>query len=563
MIFHRRQRTNSPTAPTPPNMKYINSQTPARYPWIAALLLAVIAPTTPLFAAFGVTASNGGYIVDNGANLVFTVNSSGDIPSCKYKGIEFCSTKASGIASGLGASSVTATTTSSTITIKCVSTSIAPSALTHYYIVKSGVDNIYLATYVTSEPNVGELRYIFRAKASVLPNGPAPSNNSGNTGAIESADIFGHSDGTTTSKYYGNERAKDLTVKGATGSGVGLFMAFGTRESSSGGPFYHDIENQNGGDQEIYNYMNSGHNQTEAYRVNVLHGPYAYCFTNGSTPAVPDMSFISGLGLTGYVPASSRGHVVLNGISGMNSSFTYTVGFANTTAQYWTKADPTTGACSCSNMKAGTYAMTIYKGELPVWTGSVSVPSGSGVSVNTITITADPSKTATIWRIGDWDGTPNEFLNGQTLISRHPSDSRNPSWGPVTYAVGSAANRFPAVQFRGANSPTKITFSLSSAQAAAAHTLKIGITDSYASGRPGVTINGHALTNPGATTEPNSRSFTTGSYRGNNNTYTWSIPSADFVSGANTLTITPISGSSDLSAWLSASFSYDCVELDN
>jgi rhamnogalacturonan endolyase len=35
------------------------------------------------------------------------------------------------------------------------------------------------------------------------------------------------------------------------------------------------------------------------------------------------------------------------------------------------------------------------------------------------------------------------------------------------------------------------------------------------------------------------------------------------VSGANSLTITPISGSSDLSPWLSAGWSYDCVELDN
>ena len=38
---------------------------------------------------------------------------------------------------------------------------------------------------------------------------------------------------------------------------------------------------------------------------------------------------------------------------------------------------------------------------------------------------------------------------------------------------------------------------------------------------------------------------------------------SDFVTGQNTLVITPISGSSDLSPWLSASFSFDCVELDN
>lgn len=49
--------------------------------------------------------------------------------------------------------------------------------------------------------------------------------------------------------------------------------------SSSGGPFFRDIDNQNGDtDNEIYFYMNSGHTQTEAYRQG-LHGPYALTFT--------------------------------------------------------------------------------------------------------------------------------------------------------------------------------------------------------------------------------------------------------------------------------------------
>ena len=519
-------------------------------------------------AAFGVTASGGGYIVNNGANLVFTINSSGDMSSCKYEGTELNDTsKSSGIASGLGASSVTATTSGNYITIKCVSTSIASSALTHYYIVQNGVDNIYMAAYVTSEPNVGELRYIFRGQYNVIPNGPAPSNNNGNTGAIESSDVYGHSGGTTSSKYYGSERAKDLTVKGATGSGVGVFVAFGNRESSSGGPFFHDIENQGdgaGSDQEIYNYMNSGHNQTEAYRVsNVLHGPYAFCFTTGSTPSVPDMSFIANLGLTGYVGSSGRGRVILNGIAGRDTSYTYTVGFANSTAQYWVTASAGNGSCGCYGMNPGTYTMTIYKGELAVYSESVTVTAGNPTTLNTRTITADPSSTSTIWRIGNWDGTPLEFLNGGNIMNMHPSDVRNSSWGPKTFTVGSSASSFPAAQFRGANSPTTITFSLTSAQAAAAHTLKIGITCAYNNGRPDPTINGHTLTGPGASSQPSSRSITIGTYRGNNTTFTWSIPAADFVTGANTLTITPISGSSDLGAWLSASWAYDCVELDN
>ncbi|WP_282936110.1 polysaccharide lyase family protein [Paenibacillus sp. RC67] len=104
---------------------------------------------------------------------------------------------------------------------------------------------------------------------------------------------------------------------------------------------------------------------------------------------------------------------------------------------------------------------------------------------------------------------------------------------------------------------------MTSAQAAAAHTLKIGITAAYNNGRPSVAINGTSLSVPSASTQPNSRSITIGTYRGNNTTFTWSIPATNFVAGTNTLTITPASGSSDLSSWLSAGWAYDCVELDN
>src|ERR1041384_2125871 len=120
------------------------------------------------------------------------------------------------------------------------------------------------------------MRWITRMNPSVIGTGPAPSDLRKNTGAIESSDVFGMADGTTRSKYYGDtsthskDRAMDLTYCGATGPAVGVWMVFGNRESSSGGPFFRDIQNQCGTDQEIYNYMNSGHNQTEAWRTNVL-----------------------------------------------------------------------------------------------------------------------------------------------------------------------------------------------------------------------------------------------------------------------------------------------------
>lgn len=527
--------------------------------FLVMMTAAVLYPTSTGHAATIYVTDNGSRIeVNTGAGLVYTVNkTNGDIISAKMNGTELNgSSKASHIGSGLGSANVTWNTSPSGSTVLIT---VSTSTLTHYYASRGGENIIYMATYVTAEPSVGELRYIFRGNGSVLTGVPANSNIRNNTGAIESQDVFGYANGQTTSKYYGNDQAKDLIIRGVTGSGVGVFMAYGDREKSSGGPFFRDIQFQSGGDTEVYNYMNSGHAQTENWRMG-LHGPYALIFTTGATPSVPDFSWMSGLNLTGWV--SSRGNVVLNGLSGMDTGYAYTVGFANSNAQYWVNAS-SSGAAAKYSMIPGTYTMTVYKGELAVYTESVNVTGGSTTTLNTRTINNDPSKASSIWRIGKWDGTPSEFLNGQTIPIRHPSDSRNPSWGPVSYATGSATNKFPASQFRGQNSPTTVTFSLNSSQAASSHVLNIGITAAYNNGRPSVTINGQTLTNPAASSQPNSRSFTIGTYRGNNTTFSWNIPASYFVNGSNTITITPISGSSDLGNWLSAGWVYDCVELLN
>jgi len=514
----------------------------------------LLAAASALGAAIGVTDNGTTIVVDTHAGLVYTVvKASGDVTSIKWNGTELNdASRHSEISSGIGAPTTWTTSPSGSTVIITETTS----TLKHYIVSRNADPTMYMATWISAEPSVGELRWITRLKGNVLTGVPAQSNNSGNTGAIESSDVFGHSNGQTTSKYYGNQQAKDLTVRGVTGSGVGVFMCYGNRESSSGGPFFRDIQNQSdtSADSELYNYMNSGHNQTEAFRANVLHGPYALVFTSGSTPAVPDMSFMSALGLTGWV--SSRG-TVHGTASGLDSGTTGMVGFANSTAQYWTTVSG--GSYTCSNMKPGSYTATLYQGELGVATVSASVSAGGNTTLNLSSALSHPT---TIWKVGTWDGSPKEFLNGNNISQWHPQDPRNSSWGPKTFAIGSSASSFPAVQFRGANSPTTVTFSLTSGQVAA-HTLRIGISSAYIGGRPSVTINGHALTNPGASSQPSSRSVTIGTYRGNNTTFTYSIPAADLVSGANTMTITPISGSSDLGTWLSANWAYDCLELDN
>lgn len=520
-----------------------------------ALATALLAASPATHAAFGVTDASGSLTVDSGAGLVFKVNkSNGDITSIKFNGgSELQSqTKGSHIASGIGASVSYGLSTSGSTALITLSTA----TLTHYLAVRRNENIIYMATYITAEPTVGELRWITRLNGSAFTGVPAESNLRGNTGAIESTDVFGMSDGTTRSKYYGNQRAKDLAVRGVTGSGVGVFMVYGNRESAGGGPFFRDIQNQSGTDTEVYNYMNSGHNQTEAVRTG-LHGPYALVFTTGATPAAPDMSWMSGLGLQGWV--SGRGKVVLNGLSGMNGNYLYTVGFANSTAQYWATAS-SGGAATVADMKPGTYTMTVYKGELGVYTEPVSVSSGGTTTLNTRTIDNDPSQQSVLWRVGDWDGTPLEFLNGQTFNVRHPSDARNAAWGPVTYAVGSAANKFPAAIWKDKNNGTAITFTLSAAQVAA-RTLRIGISAAFANGRPQVKVNNSWPSGvPSASSQPDSRSLTIGTYRGNNTMFTYSIPASAFVAGANTLTINVASGSGS-AGFLSAGVGVDCMDL--
>ena len=178
------------------------------------------------------------------------------------------------------------------------------------------------------------------------------------------------------------------------------------------------------------------------------------------------------------------------------------VGFANSTAQYW--ASVSSGSYTRSSMKPGTYTATLYQGELPIATASVNVTSGGNATLNLSSALSHPT---TIWKVGTWDGSPKEFLNGNNISQMHPQDNRNSSWGPKTFAIGAAANTFPAVQFRGANSPTTVTFNLSSGQVAP-HTLRIGITCAYNNGRPKPAIGSWTPSNPSASSQPSSRSFT-------------------------------------------------------
>jgi rhamnogalacturonan endolyase len=558
----------------------LSSALPGSVRWLVILSILVLGPRA--WGAFGYTDNGTEYVVDTGAGLAFNVNkSNGNVDSWLYQGVQYNgpSGKGSEIASGLGSggTSVSAANLGNIVEviIQTDATNAVCPNLTHYIIVTNGVDNVYMADYMTQEPGVGEFRWITRLAFNLLTNGPVPANNNGSISNVESTDVFYHPNGTTTSKYYGDgithskDRAMDLTYCGATGNNAGVWMVFGNRESSSGGPFYRDIENQGDGansDQEIYNYMNSGHQQTEAYRTSVLYGPYVLVWNNGSAPTLPtDTSWLGTLGLTGWVDASGRG-AVSGTASGIPPDIEGVVGLSNIVAQYWAKID-STGNYTVSGVKAGTYTAILYQGELGVVTNPVTVTAGSTTTLNLTSAWPNPSK---VFQIGAWDGTPQCFLNATNIlglsqpnfISMHPSDVRMNTWSNVTFNVGiDPISKFPSILMRGTNGVLTINFPLVSSQITTL-TLKIGATTAYNHGRPDVKINGTDLGSPGAANEPTTRGWTVGSYRGYNVLWSWTLPAADLVVGTNQLIITPVSGSADLSAWLSAGWVFDAVELD-
>jgi rhamnogalacturonan endolyase len=520
-------------------------------------------------AGFGYTDDGSNYVVDTGASLVFKVSkSNGDLTSLVYRGTEYqgYGGRNSHIESGLGSSTVSIRQSGSTILI-----SVAYGTLRHYYAARSGENNIYLWTE-KADDSVSATRYILRVKPGMFLN-DAPDSYTYAPTTIEAADVFRKSDGQTRSKHYAKLRVMDYAYIGWSTGGVGLWIVRSNHEKASGGPFYRSLlRHQSADGGGLYEILHYGQNQTEAQRFG-LQGPYVIAFTDGGAPSsslFPGTlitSWADSLGISGYVPASARGKVAGVGISGRNTAYPYTVGLANPAAQYWGSARSSDGFFSLSGVLPGTYTLTVYKGELAVHSTSVTVTAGGTTTLNTITIPAsnDPSNAGAIWRIGDWNGTPSGFKNAELMTYAHPSDVRAASWtGNVVIGSGSETSAFPCYIWKDVNSGLLVYFRLTAAQAAAAHTLRIGVTTAYANGRPQVAVNDvWTSAIPSPPTQPNTRSLTVGSYRGNNHTFSYSIPASAWktdTSQYNGLKINVVSGSGTAS-YLSAGTSIDAIDL--
>ncbi|WP_457349964.1 rhamnogalacturonan lyase B N-terminal domain-containing protein [Roseateles sp. P5_D6] len=592
--------------------------------WLAAGLLAAAAPAAmAAFSITTVHDNNNAarpqYVIDTDGGLVFKVRgwdsssttAIGDLSSMVYKGVEYAdpargtqlnsgadwlyngvsavglkveAVSANGTVTPASSSNGGVVNASDYIRVTLTSTSTKGGVLTHYYLVKKGESNIHMGTHFTEEPDVhGLVRFIARIPIAKLPNG-GPVNAAGGlrtyngesfwaedlrgtSGAIEASDVFGFPAtdaryGQSRSKHYANRRLKDWEFVGGSGPGVGIWFWRDNNEGGSGGPFYRSLLQQiTDTTNELTYIVNYGEAQTEAFRMGVLN-TYTMIFNDGTAPtARPDTSWYGNVGLLGYVPPVGRGSVSGAGLTGRIAGLPYTVGFANAQAQYWADADPVDGHFTATGMLPGVYTMTVYKGELAVQTGSVTVTANATYALNPVAITADPEATPALWRIGHWDGTPQEFINGDKLTFMHPSDVRMASWNVSPFVIGqsNAATQWPAYQWKDVNNGLQVRFTLKRGQNTVPLRLRLGTTADFAGARPQVTVNSWTSAIPAAPPKV-SRNLTVGTYRGFNRTYSFDIPAAQLVVGTNVLTINTVSGTAG-AAFLSPALSFDAIDL--
>lgn len=519
---------------------------------------------------FGLTEQPGSYVVDTGAGLVFTVSRrNGDLTSMRYRGREceapFAQTQRySHYESGLsGSSTITAQQDPGAQWVK-ITIEDAGLGVTHYYIARRGENSIYMADYAEKPPAPGEMRFITYLSRDVFTQVPVPSDIARADSVVEGKDVFRNSKtGTTYSKFYGATPIIDGGVHSVSGAGIACFMNMGSRETSSGGPFFRDIENQSGSHAaEFYNYMFSGHTQTERFRPG-LKGPYALQFTDGRPPAAPDYAFIDALGLKGYVPASGRG-TLTGHIHGMRPGNRATVALANAAAQYWTTPDAA-GIYTIARVLPGTYTETLYDAELAAAKKTVTIEAGQTAAEDIARTRPLPPA---IFRIGTWDGTPHGFLNADRIADHHPSDSCMAPFPNGNFIVGTSKDAdWPLGEWMGVNNDQRITFPLTAAQAKTPLTLRIGVTLTYNEGRPQIEVNaGTAPAWKSPVPEPSdqpklSRGITRGTYRGNNDIFSFDIPPAALHSGTNTVDIHIVSSTKSYPGFLSPNIVFDAVDL--
>lgn len=114
----------------------------------------------------------------------------------------------------------------------------------------------------------------------------------------------------------------------------------------------------------------------------------------------------------------------------------------------------------------------------------------------------------------------------------HPSDPRLSPWDAKDFTVGvTATSDFPGYMWKDVNNGHQVYFKLTAEQITSAKTIRIGITEAFANGRPTIAVNNWTSPLPSASPQGDTRSLTVGTYRGNNFIYSVSVPSCPTADG--------------------------------
>ncbi|KAG6946629.1 hypothetical protein JG688_00015951, partial [Phytophthora aleatoria] len=403
---------------------------------VAALVLTAAPPTVSAVTSFGYTTGSDKYIISTGKGLTVTMKQSTcDITSINYNGKELqYKSKATHVNSSLDrvtSSIKTLSDSKKTIRVICKKT-----GLEQTYLYRPNENVIYMGTYHSNDLVLPELRFLARLDKSAVNAGIMEATIEVGMTSIEAEDVVQNSKGLTRSKYYSGVPFIDNDVHGVKSSSAGVYFVVSDLGyvTSSGGPFFRDINNKLDVSNELTFYMNSDHTRTEDYRYG-FHGPYALAFTSGAAPSASslDFSFFQDLGLTGFVPSTKRGKMAgtITDSKNVLGNSDVVVGFSNAAAQYWVKVAAGKKTFTSPLMKAGRYTATVYKKQLAVGTASVLINAGATKTQSILVsynMTSNP-----IWRIGEWDGTPNGFLNADKIHKMHPSDYRMSPWKALTF----------------------------------------------------------------------------------------------------------------------------------
>ncbi|RLN94173.1 hypothetical protein BBJ28_00009684 [Nothophytophthora sp. Chile5] len=532
----------------------------------ACSFLALSTSTAHAATAFGYTTGSDTYVISSGKGLTITMKQSTcDITSIKYNDKELqYKAKATHVNSGLG--KVTSTIKTLTDSKKTIRVICKATGLEQTYLFRPNENVVYMSTYHTEDLVLPELRFLARLDKSVVNAGITEATIVSGMTAIEAEDVVADSKGLTRSKFYSAVPFIDDHVHGVKSTAAGVYFVISDLgyEVSSGGPFFRDINNKFDVSNELSFYMNSDHTRTEDYRYG-FHGPYALAFTSGAAPSTSslDFTFFQDLALPGFVPSTKRGTMAgtITDSKNVLGSSDIVVGFANAAAQYWVSVAAGKKTFTSPLMKAGRYTATVYKKQLAVGTASVLITAGA---TKTQSIAVSYNMTASpIWRIGEWDGTPDGFLNADKIHKMHPSDYRMAAWKSLIFTAGTDADSaFPMAQFRGVNDPITISFSLTKAQAATAKTLRIGLTIAQSSGRSSVSVNSKWTAAVPASVAVKTRGVTRGVTTGNYKLYEYTIPASALLTGGNKIALTVASGATDpAEEFLAASVVFDALEL--